>query len=119
MLYRHEELLKCNYDLTEKIRKLELIESYNDNSKNFNLNEDFNQGFNLEYLALDNNEREDLNLQMENKENYTINMRVNVKKPCLGVSNSNVNKDMEIREKRKKTLMEITEIMHHKPFGKV
>jgi len=110
--------MNLNDDLNEKIRRLEHRLSLFDKSKekDFNLNS-FNGGVFLDLIANEHateGNEETVIPDNENPDNYTINMKVNLKKNKIGNYAINRNED-----KRKKTLMEISEMMHHKPLSKV
>ena len=112
---RLTEIMNLNDDLNEKNRKMEYMLSFHDQSKDkgSNLNS-YSQGINLDYLTRDNIPEQNEDVKPEkNPDNYTINMKVNLKKP-IGSYGMNRNTD-----KRRKHLMEISETIHQKPLSKV
>ena len=124
MFNRLAELINLNDDLNEKNRKLEYMLSFHDKSKEKSTNlDEFSQGINLDYLTLENNSEpnEETKPQQEekNQDNYTINMKVKIKKPGVGVGSYGMNRNEHQVDKRKKTLMEVTELLHQKPLSKV
>lgn len=117
LLYRLTEKMNQNDDLNEKIRRLEHMLSALDKSyKDFNLNS-YNGGVLLDFYQNENGTEvnEEEHAQDVSKDIYTINMNINLKKNKIGNYGMNRNND----DKRKRTLLEISELMHHKPISKV
>lgn len=113
--------MNLNDDLNEKIRRLEHRLSVIDVSKekDFNLNPFNGDGGVFLDLVHENHQNEiheEGVQEKENPDNYTINVKVNLKKNKVG---NNYGMNRQHTEKRKKTLLEISELMHHKPLSKV
>jgi hypothetical protein len=120
LLNRLTEKMHLNDDLNEKIRRLEHRLSLFDKSKekDFNLNTYNDQVF-LDLMNGNATEgNEEVLRENEIQDNYTINMKINLKKNKLGIGNYGLNR-IGNDDKRKKTLMEISELMHQKPLSKV
>jgi hypothetical protein len=118
LLNRLTEKMNQNDDLNDKIKKLEYKLSYFDKSKDedFNLNSYNGGGVFLDLLGNKNNEENEQYMEdgNENQDNYTINMKVKMKDNKAGKFMMNRNDD-----KRRKTLMEISDMMQQKPLSKV
>ncbi len=119
---RLTEKINLNDDLNEKIRRLEHRLSIFDKpkEKDFNINS-YNDGVFLDLMNLNASERNEIILpenENQDKDNYTINMKINLKKNKIGIGNYGMNRNAS-DDKRKKTLMEISELMHQKPLSKV
>lgn len=122
LLNRLTEKMNLNDDLNEKIRRLEHRLSHFEVSKDKDLNlNSYNGGIFLDLLpneGIPQEEEGEVTQEKENLDNYTINMKVNLKKNNnkLGKGNYGMNRN---NDKGKKTLMEISELMHQKPISKV
>lgn len=118
---RLKESVEENDDLIEKIKRYEYmlsLQNQNTKSEQFNL---LNNGINLDYLCLnDGNNLEEKNNEGKNKEeeNYTINMKVNVKK---NHHNYGMNRQIQPQSvsneiTKKKDILQISELMTQKPI---
>lgn len=120
LLNRLTEKMNLIDDLNEKIKRLDnRLSFFEKKDKDFNLNS-YNEG--RVFLDLMNESQnqgdEEISRENEHQDNYTINMKINLKKNKLGITNYG-QKSSVILDKRKKTLMEITDQMHQKPLSKV
>ena len=117
LLNRLTEKMNQNDDANEKIRRLEHRLSVFDKSEggDYNVNS-YNGGVFLDLLGNKNIEEGNEQYMPEEKDqdNYTINMKVKLKDNKLGKFMMNRNDD-----KRRKTLMEISDLMQQKPLSKV